>query len=300
MAAGLLSQGPQIPSLPPNKTVVQIFADFLVYLFRCTKRYIQETEANGQTLWDSLKNSIQFVITHPNGWEGYQQHQLRKSAVLANLIPDTPEGWGRVTFVTEGEASLHFCVQNGLTDLVKEKNQGVLIVGGGGGTVDLSSYRYNTEVKSFEETAVPECHFQGSVFVTNRAKEHLDSEYLLRGSRFEDDVDFIVERFDKRTKLAFRDDNQMKFIQFGSVRQNEPSLGIRTGQLKLQGSVVAGFFEPSVQTIIGAIEKQCTESEHPISTVILVGGFASSDWLHSKIEEGLKGKISRRCHVLYR
>ncbi|KAG2015169.1 hypothetical protein CC2G_008463 [Coprinopsis cinerea AmutBmut pab1-1] len=92
----------------------------------------------------------------------------------------------------------------------------------------------------------------------------------------------------------------MKFIQFGSVRQNEPSLGIRTGQLKLQGSVVAGFFEPSVQTIIGAIEKQCTESEHPISTVILVGGFASSDWLHSKIEEGLKGKISRRCHVLYR
>ncbi|KAG2015168.1 hypothetical protein CC2G_008462 [Coprinopsis cinerea AmutBmut pab1-1] len=176
MAAGLLSQGPQIPSLPPNKTVVQIFADFLVYLFRCTKRYIQETEANGQTLWDSLKNSIQFVITHPNGWEGYQQHQLRKSAVLANLIPDTPEGWGRVTFVTEGEASLHFCVQNGLTDLVKEKNQGVLIVGGGGGTVDLSSYRYNTEVKSFEETAVPECHFQGSVFVTNRAKEHLDSE----------------------------------------------------------------------------------------------------------------------------
>ena len=104
----------EIPPLPLNKTVVEVFADFLRYLLECASSYIQDTHANGPDLWNSVKDQIDFVLSHPNGWEGTQQSEMRKAAVLAELILDTTTGHARLSFVTEGEASLHFSIQNGL------------------------------------------------------------------------------------------------------------------------------------------------------------------------------------------
>jgi hypothetical protein len=110
----------QIPPLPPNKSVVQVFADFLSYMLQCASRHIQDTHANGPDLWDSVKDDIHYILSHPNGWEGTEQFQMRRAAVLAELIPDTPTAHSRVEFVTEGEASLHFVIQNGvLTDAME-------------------------------------------------------------------------------------------------------------------------------------------------------------------------------------
>ena len=41
---------------------------------------------------------------------------MRKAAVMAGLIPDTEDGHSQLSFVTEGEASLHCCIQSGLTN----------------------------------------------------------------------------------------------------------------------------------------------------------------------------------------
>ena len=109
-----------LPRLPLNKTVEQVFGDFLRYLFECTRQYILETHAGGPQLWENLKGDVEFVLTHPNGWEGAQQAQMRTAAVYAGLIPDSQAGHARIHFVTEGEASLHFCVGNNLSvDIVK-------------------------------------------------------------------------------------------------------------------------------------------------------------------------------------
>lgn len=106
------SESDSIPPLPPGKTVVQVFADYMVYLFECAKEYI--TETHGARLWTSLEGDIMYVLTHPNGWGGPQQERMRQAAITARLISDTDSGRSRVTFVTEGEASLHFCLSNGL------------------------------------------------------------------------------------------------------------------------------------------------------------------------------------------
>jgi hypothetical protein len=103
-----------LPPLPLNKTVVEVFADFLKYLLECASSYIQDTHANGPDVWNSVKSQIDFVLSHPNGWEGTQQSEMRRAAVLAGLVPDNPSGHSRLSFVTEGEASLHYSVQNGL------------------------------------------------------------------------------------------------------------------------------------------------------------------------------------------
>jgi len=170
----------EIPALPLNKTVVEVFADFLKYLLKCAGDYIKDTHANGPDLWKSVENDIDFVLSHPNGWEGTQQQEMRKAAVAARLVPDNAGGHARLAFVTEGEASLHYSIQNGLPSGALKNGDGIVIVDAGGGTIDISSYSRNTTAggkESFDEIAAPQCHFHGSVFVTVNGRIFLDSEY---------------------------------------------------------------------------------------------------------------------------
>jgi hypothetical protein len=151
-------------------------------------------------LWRSVENSIEFVLTHPNGWEGPQQQQIRRAVELAGLI-SSGEEQSHVHLLTEGEASLHFCVTNVIAsdalsspivvsdfpaaDEGPSSSQGVVIIDAGGGTIDLSAYSMKLSPTSFEEITPAECKFffdvilfltemsigclQGSVFVTRRA-----------------------------------------------------------------------------------------------------------------------------------
>ena len=104
----------KIPALPVGKSAVDVFADFLHYLHKCARKYIEETHINGINLWYSLEAHTEFVLSHPNGWDGGQQASMRIAAIRAGLIPDTDKGRSRLSFVTEGEASLNYCIQNGL------------------------------------------------------------------------------------------------------------------------------------------------------------------------------------------
>lgn len=96
--------------LPKGKTIIDVFSDFMRYLFDSTKALFISSDPNGERRWNSVSHEIQLVLTHPNGWGGPQQSQLRTAAVRAKIIPDTQEGLSRVHFVTEGEASFNFCV----------------------------------------------------------------------------------------------------------------------------------------------------------------------------------------------
>lgn len=110
----------RVPPLPLRKTVVDVFADFMAYMYACARKYIIETHAAGSGLWLSVEKDIEFILGHPNGWGGNQQAQMRKAAVQGGLVPDEEAGCARVHFVSEGEASLHFCVQSGrATESVK-------------------------------------------------------------------------------------------------------------------------------------------------------------------------------------
>jgi hypothetical protein len=164
-----------IPPLPRGKSAVQVLADFMRYLFQCARTYIQQSHLN---LWRSVENSIEFVLTHPNGWEGPQQQQIRRAVELAGLI-SSKDKQSHVHLLTEGEASLHFCVANviasdafsspiAVSDFPVEEedqsgSQGVLIVDAGGGTIDLSAYSMKLSPTSFEEIAPAECRSRFSV-----------------------------------------------------------------------------------------------------------------------------------------
>ena len=150
--------------------------------------------------WSSVEDSIEYIFTHPNGWEFVQQQMYHQAIERAGLIPHTPEGRARVHMLTEGEASLHFCAANLLIGEATDRAdpQGVVIIDAGGGTLDLSMFLMELDPISCEEIAPAECmhlssaaeflgtHFrsflgklQGSVFVTRRARVLLESRWFV-------------------------------------------------------------------------------------------------------------------------
>ena len=95
--------------LPKGKTIVDVFADFMRYLFDSTRAVFEVSDPSGESKWESVSNNVELVLTHPNGWGIPQQEQLRTAAVKAGVVPDTTVGRSSVHFVTEGEASFNFC-----------------------------------------------------------------------------------------------------------------------------------------------------------------------------------------------
>ncbi|KAI6124651.1 hypothetical protein EV401DRAFT_1941077 [Pisolithus croceorrhizus] len=254
-----------IPPLPEGLDAVRVLSDFMKYLFHCTRTYIVESHASGSDMWKSLEGHVEFVLTHPNGWEGRQQQQIRQAAKLAGLVPEGPDGQSRLHLLTEGEASLHFCVTTlfasdsfstpiACTDDYDEEDatpgyEGIAILDAGGGTVDMSVYSMSLSpsVSVEEQTNIWLGRLQGSVFVTLRAQQLLKSK--LANSQ-------MTKIFDKTTKLG---------------RDSDPEFGIKSGQLKLAGEDIAKLFEPSIEAIAEA-------------TAFLVGGYASSDFLFLRLQ----------------
>ncbi|KAF8333713.1 hypothetical protein F5887DRAFT_1259717 [Amanita rubescens] len=280
----------QIPRLPGNKTAIDIFSDLLRYMYESTTQYIRQRQ--GRDMLASVGNNIEFVLSHPNGWEGKQQSEMRHAAINAGLV-NANEALERISFVTEGEASLHFCLSK-IPDIFKKyANDGILVADCGGGTVDISSYARSKSMtlgSKFKEIAPAECLLQGSVFVTHRAQNFLTEK--LRGSPFgtKRDIEVMTRYFDKITKPGFRGPSRSYFIPFGR-NENDPEHDIRSGSIKLNGVDIAKFFEPAIEKIIKAIEEQTSKATTNIRAIFMVGGFATSDYLFSKLEDhfGPKG-----------
>jgi len=270
----------QLSPLPPNKTVVEVYGDYLRYMMACTARYIQDTNPSGLELWKSVKDDIDFILTHPNDWDEFEVSQMSLAIVHSGLIEDTEEGHARVSFLQEGRASLQLAIELGIVkDTHMKPGDGVVVVDAGGATIGVSAYgSYVTGASdldkpggslAFMDAISQNLYFQGSAFVTARAVDYLKgaSQHLhsspfdrpsliaeLAESKYLMDIEHIRRCFDESTKVFFRDSASPQYIRFGSSKDNDPQVGIRLGQLKLPGTVVANFFEPSVNCIVDAVK----------------------------------------------
>ncbi|KAK0209577.1 hypothetical protein IW262DRAFT_514195 [Armillaria fumosa] len=277
-----------IQPLPPLKRIVTLFSDFYEYLYTCAKTFVQETHHISPSQWSSMEGSIHFILAHPNGWEEEEQNIMRDAMISAGLISNSEQDYSRLSFVTEGEASLHFCLNKGLSRYTSNED-GFMIVDPGGGTIDISAYTRAGVFEGnhcFQEIAIPQCRLSGSVFVTGQAQIYLQDK--LKGTAYAEMANIIADCFDKTAKLRFRNAEEPAYIQLGTIRDNDPALDIRGGRLTLLGSVVARFFEPSLHDIIQAIDDQCSMSRKNITAAFLVGGFAASSFLYSKLQTHLQ------------
>jgi hypothetical protein len=119
------------------------------------KRHIEEHHMGFN--WTSVENSVEFIFSHPNGWEGLQHQKYREAIEGAGLIPRTLKGRARVHMITEGEASLHYCVSSLPEEFANAEPQAIVIIDAGGGTIDLSMYSVTFNPISCKEVAPAEC-----------------------------------------------------------------------------------------------------------------------------------------------
>ncbi|KAM6502899.1 hypothetical protein JOM56_002876 [Amanita muscaria] len=265
------------------KTPVRVFTDFLEYLFKSAKKYITETERNIDPTftWSSIEKN--FVLTHPNEWGKKQQSQMRDVAVAAGLVNKATAA-ERITFVTEGEASLHFCL--GKNPELRQERSGLLVVDCGGGTIDLSAYSQAGRGR-YKQIVSPYCLRQGSIFVTSRARDYFKGKFKDSQYGSDGDVETMARAFDKPegVKCIFRYPNRPYFVNFGGLRENDRKYGVSGGKFKVEGAQMASFFEPAIQDIIDGIENQCRNTRDGVSIkyVLLVGGFGRSQYLYQRL-----------------
>ncbi|KZT69686.1 hypothetical protein DAEQUDRAFT_750753 [Daedalea quercina L-15889] len=272
---GVQAKGERLPRICIDKSVVQIFADYLAYIFKCATDYISDSHSVGRQILES-GTEIVFILSHPNGWSGSQQSKMQRAAILAGLIPDSEAGRATIHFVSEGEACLHFCIINGLAGELIQAGNRIMIVDAGGGTVDLSTYKIDS----------PICRSPARFYVYQHSSRHV-SRMQLENSRFgnEEFIYSMLESFESDAKPTFRDPTKTSYVKFGGPRDTDEKCGIKRGVLSLSGTEMLQFFRPSIDAIQRAIQKQLELSGGQVSAVLLVGGFAGSPFLRSQLRD---------------
>jgi hypothetical protein len=147
----------EIPELPQGVSLERIYVDFLQYLYRAARSYFMKGTPNGSNIWLRLQNNIVVVLCTPNGWDISQYSFLRSVAIKAGLVREE-DADGRLEFITEGEASVHYALAH--TKGVSWLRQGTMfaVTDAGGSTVDSTLYECkSTNPLALEEVCASEC-----------------------------------------------------------------------------------------------------------------------------------------------
>ncbi|KAG8822500.1 hypothetical protein FRC19_005842, partial [Serendipita sp. 401] len=239
----------EIPPLPSNVTLTQVYSDFMRYVFLGFRTFFQETTPNGVAIWGRLSSNIVIVLTIPNGWDTRQQGFLKKAALRAGMVQSEEDAELRLEFVTEGEASVHYVLGKVSHRTWLKRGTMFAVTDAGGSTVDSTLYVCKAlEPKlELEEVCASECVQAGGVFV-DRAIRALLTEKLSE-SRFGDNesISDMVDKFERRTERVFDGSQESLVIEFGGRRDNDRDYGILQGKITLTGSEVGTTFDQVIK-----------------------------------------------------
>ncbi|KAG8716979.1 hypothetical protein FRC09_014937 [Ceratobasidium sp. 395] len=164
----------EVQPLPDGISLEKIYGDFMVFLLQHTRETFESRVMGGANLWEELRNDMTIVLAHPNGWTIKEQNFLRQAAIAAKYTTEA-KGHEQIQFVSEAEASMHYCMFG--TDIHRrlEPGVGLVICDAGGSTIDTTAYRVkNTSpVLELEEIKASACVQAGGVFVDLECEKHL-------------------------------------------------------------------------------------------------------------------------------
>ncbi|KAN0080079.1 hypothetical protein V8E55_009645 [Tylopilus felleus] len=315
---------PRLPQLPPGKTAMNLIVDFLTCLWEYAKEEITREIGAVADL-----NAADVVVTCPAAWDAKGCDLMRVAAIEAGLVQSAHAGdihWrDRLRIITEPEAAAVHCAR--LTDLHKLRpSQNFMICDAGGGTVvrtvlfvhvvlwvilaarpkkkkkDLACYKITGQVNQNGNLEMAEMCARsgancGSLFLDLRFRElvktlladhpaHLDAASLA----------YFMHSFSQTDKLAFRgevdDETYFHFTCFNVQDPHDPSVGLINGELAIPGILIRReVFDPVVNQVLDMIEEQSGKIQQRIDALLLVGGFAGSEYLFRRVEAKFSGKI---------
>ncbi|CAG8644588.1 7679_t:CDS:2, partial [Acaulospora colombiana] len=259
----------EIPDLPRNTTLKQIYSDMIQYLYTKTKKFFAESLPSGQNIWNRLETSIVLVFCMPNGWDIAQQSLFRQAVIDARLVR-AEEADDRIEFITEGEASVHYALAHTRSSMWLERGIHFTVVDAGGSTIDSTLY----ECKSVQPLQLEEA---GGVFVDRAARRMLENK--LGNSQFNEDeyLKEMVSEFEKKTKRLFDGTQSSNVVQFGRARDNDRSHGILKGKINLTTAEVRSTFDDTVARTVSSCGK-----------LLSTCGFGESPFLRKRLTESFE------------
>jgi hypothetical protein len=146
-----------LPALPDEVTLSQVYSDFIEYLYRRTKLFFEENVPRGRGIWHYLEEKIALVFCIPNGWGTPQHIFLRKAAEKARIV-DSSNSVERISFITEGEASVHFVLAHTRINTWLDEGSIFAVADVGGSTIDSTLYECReTQPLKLEEICISQC-----------------------------------------------------------------------------------------------------------------------------------------------
>ncbi|KAI5983887.1 actin-like ATPase domain-containing protein [Pisolithus albus] len=288
---------PRLPKLPPGKTAITLIVDFLSCLWEYAKEEITREIGSVADL-----NTADVILTCPAAWDAKGCDLMRGAAIDAGLVQSAHAGdtnWrDRLQIITEPEAAAVHCAR--LTDLHKLRpSQNFMICDAGGGTVDLAVYKITGQMANLEiaEMCARSGANCGSLFLDLRFCElvrtlladhpaHLNAASLA----------YFTHAFSQTDKLEFKgesdDDTYFHFTCFNPEDPHDPSVGLVNGELAIPGTLIRReVFDPVVSQVLDLIEEQFKRVDQKIDALLLVGGFAGSEYLFKRVEERFSTKV---------
>ncbi|QRW20294.1 hypothetical protein RhiXN_09269 [Rhizoctonia solani] len=277
----------KLDELPPGVTLRQIYADFLRYLLKHTKTFFEDRVLDGQQTWARYSPTMEVVIAHPNGWGIREQTFLRSAAVAAGFSTDE-KALASVRFVTEAEASVHFCIHHTNLGSILKPGINFAVCDAGGSTVDTTLYSVKSArpILKLEEKRASACVQAGAIFVDFEAEKYLRRTMTGAGLSSEDVIEYTktgVKDFEMFTKRAFKDETAEQSIAIAKTRFNNTAIRARRGRMALSGSTVKEFFDVCTQEITASVDKQINGLNVPY--ILLVGGFGDSPYIRGEFKK---------------
>ncbi|KAH7319566.1 hypothetical protein B0J17DRAFT_711008 [Rhizoctonia solani] len=257
-------------------TIEQVYSDFMKYLLGHTEKYFKDWIIDGEKLWSRHRNKMEFVIAHPNAWRTSQQTFLRKVAVQAGLVSST-QAKSNIRFVSEAEASIHFCLADPKLNLRSHLKPGTIfaVCDAGGSTVDTTVYTVTSTTPSL---TIEEKKASGSLRKAGVSDEEDVAKYVKVGKR----------DFEAGVKRLFSNEAKDHFIKLGERRVNFPLASIRRGHMYCHQTIL----HDCVKQIFASVDEQVQgiDTWH----ILLVGGFGDSPHLRGEFRNRYAGQ---ECQV---
>jgi hypothetical protein len=239
-----------------------------------------------------------WLFAVPAMWNDGAKQTMKRCAELAGLVRGKGQTKGSpfpLIIVLEPEAASIYC-QNVMKDLSMKENEPYLVVDAGGGTVDLVMHeKKNGGINNISESSggtcggsyVDENFFKYAAakvpFFTKWAAIHHAGLYELKREWLMQKVIFKggAEEVGVRLPLSFADMARAEGVQ-GNFQY-----------LIMTGAEMAAVFNPVVEDVLQLIREQLANPmlTSPCQTMLLVGGFAESDYLFDKIRAEFKAKV---------
>ncbi|KAJ1304914.1 hypothetical protein OPQ81_006048 [Rhizoctonia solani] len=251
----------KLDPLPLGISLGQIYSDFLEYLLKHTKSFVETSPDRiplGKEIWEKYNSTVELVIAHPNVWSTVEQDFLRRVAIDSGFV-DADKASRQVQFVTEAEASVHYCIHHSsLRDKLELFKWGGIFV-----NKEFEKFiRQNLKNLKLNDTQVDE--------FTIIADE--DFEFVAK-RKFGDSINSTGSE-DVSIRVA-----NTSFNRHGN---NTAPIKIRRGCVKVSSSSIKRCFDLSVKPIISSVGEQL--ENQTVRHVLLVGGFGDSPYLREEFK----------------